>query len=58
MQIVDYKVIIVTDFTKRGIKLSSAVQEAMSDGWVPIGGVSVNGGQFAQAVVKYKKESL
>ena len=55
--IVEYKVVYVYDMLKKnGVKLQEAVNREIESGWVPIGGVSVNLGQFAQAMVKYNKE--
>jgi hypothetical protein len=45
--------IIVTSYIVVG--LSIEVQQHMSKGWQPIGGVSFDGGQYLQAMVRYEE---
>lgn len=58
MNIVEYKVITaqamgVLNPAKTGTSLAHFVNEAIKDGWVPLGGVTLYNNLLFQAVVKY-----
>jgi hypothetical protein len=58
MSIVEYKVITsqargIFNPAKTGESLSQFVNEAIKDGWVPLGGVTLYNNLLFQAMVKY-----
>jgi len=58
MNIVEYKIITaqamgVLNPAKTGTSLSQFVNEAIKDGWVPLGGVTLYNNLLFQAMVKY-----
>lgn len=49
-KVIEYTIVI----SYMAYDMKDAVLSALKDGWQPIGGVCVNNGMFAQALVKYE----